>query len=252
MSDWNPDNYLIFKKQRTQPAIDLANRVKEYNPKTIVDIGCGPGNSTVVLKNIFPDADILGIDSSANMINKAKSKHSDICFELCDVNELNGTYDLLFSNACLQWVPEHERLIPRLMNNISPDGILAVQMPMNQDEPLFRIIEKTVSSSKWNFDKAILENNEVLAPDKYFDILSECSNDFDMWENVYYHLMPSHEHMIDWVRSTRLRPYLDVLDDNEKLELESDILSETKNFYPSTASGEVIFKFRRFFFVAHK
>ncbi len=113
MSDWNSTQYLKFKNERTQPAVDLAMRIKN-NPKTIVDIGCGPGNSTSVLRDIFPYADILGIDNSPNMIEKAKAEHPDISFRLCDALSLDGKYDLLFSNACLQWIPDHETLIPSL------------------------------------------------------------------------------------------------------------------------------------------
>lgn len=252
MSDWNPEKYLQFKKQRTQPAIDLANRVRESDPKTIVDIGCGPGNSTAVLKSVFPYADILGIDSSENMIQKAKAEHGDLKFKRCSAEELDGFYDLLFSNACLQWIPDHEILIPRLMRNLTEDGVLAVQMPMNQNEPLFRIIREVAADPKWDFENVQLEKNDVLTPGEYFDILSACSSRFEMWETVYYHAMPSHDSLLDWVRSTRLRPYLDALNDANQAAFENEILNKVKDTYPVTQSGEVILKFRRFFFVAHK
>lgn len=252
MSDWNPEKYLLFKKQRTQPAIDLANRVRNCEPKTVVDIGCGPGNSTVVLKSVFPNADILGIDSSENMIKKASAEHKDLRFQVCDAESLDGEYDLLFSNACLQWIPDHKKLIPQLMKNLRTGGVLAVQMPMNQQEPLFLIIKDVAAEKKWKFEGVHFEQNDTLTPEEYFDILSQYSDSFEMWETIYYHAMPSHEHLIEWVRGTRLRPYLDVLDSKQKEEFENEILTKTKVAYPITASGEVILKFRRFFFVAHK
>lgn len=252
MSDWSPEKYLLFKNQRTQPAIDLAKRVEKYNPKTIADIGCGPGNSSSVLRNIFPNADIIGIDSSESMIGRAKKEYNDIKFTVCGAEELTGTYDLLFSNACLQWIPNHESLIPNLMTKLEENGVLAVQIPMNSDEPLFRIIKEIAADGKWNFENVHFEKNDTLSPQEYFDILSHCSSSFELWETVYYHAMPSHEQLIEWVRGTRLRPYLDVLDEAQKKEFEQDILLKAKSAYPRTASGEVILKFRRFFFIAKK
>lgn len=252
MSDWNPKKYLLFKSQRTQPAIDLAKRVEKYNPKTIVDIGCGPGNSSAVLREVFPNADIIGIDSSESMIDRAKEEYADIKFSICSAESLSGAYDLLFSNACLQWIPDHEKLIPQLMNRLTNKGVLAVQIPMNLDEPLFRIIKDVASDGKWDFESVHFEKNDTLSPKEYFDILSHCSSSFELWETVYYHAMPSHEQLIEWVRGTRLRPYLDVLNEAQKIEFEQDILSKAKAAYPITASGEVVLKFRRFFFVAQK
>lgn len=251
MSDWNPQKYLQFKQQRTQPAIDLANRVVNA-PKSIVDIGCGPGNSTKVLRQQFADADILGIDRSENMISKAQTEHPDIRFSVCTAEELEGKYDLLFSNACLQWIPEHEVLLPSLMQKLNDGGCLAVQVPMNQEEPLFCSIKEVSSNPKWNFENVHFEKNDVLAPSAYYDILSGCSSRFDMWESVYYHSLPSHKHLIDWVRSTRLRPYLDALSDEEKISFEKELFDNVRQKYPLTQSGEVVLKFRRFFFIAYK
>ena len=248
MSDWNPEKYLLFKNQRTQPALDLANRVRSCQAKTVVDIGCGPGNSTAVLKDVFPHAKILRIDNSANMISKAKTQHSGLDFQVCSAEDLTGSYDLLFSNACLQWIPNHETLIPQLMGKLTEHGVLTVQMPMNLNEPLFRIIKAVAAKPKWDFKNVCFERNDTLSPEAYFDILSACSGSFEIWETVYYHAMPSHEHLIEWVRGTRLRPYLDVLNEEQKVEFEQEILSMVRDAYPFTASGEVVLEFRRFFF----
>ncbi|MFR8012660.1 MAG: methyltransferase domain-containing protein [Clostridia bacterium] len=252
MSDWNPEKYLLFQRQRTQPAIDLANRVRDCVPNTIVDIGCGPGNSTEVLRKAFPEAEILGIDSSPSMIERAREKRSDLNFSLCSAVDLDGAYDLLFSNACLQWIPNHRELIPQLMEKLTDQGVLAVQMPMNRGEPLYQIIRAVATESKWDFQKVYFETNDTLAPEEYFDILSQYAGSFEQWETVYYHALPSHEHLIDWVRETRLRPYLAILDDGQKQQFEGEILARVKAAYRPISSGEVILKFRRFFFVAHR
>lgn len=252
MSDWNPEKYLQFKNQRTQPAKDLAARLLESSPGKIVDIGCGPGNSTAILKEMFPRAAVLGVDSSERMIDSAKANYKDISFAVCSAEEIKGSFDLLFSNACFQWIPNHEKLIPSLMQKLNPNGYLAVQMPMNQDEPLFRLIKEAVSESKWNFKNEQLERNDVLSPEEYFNILSHCSSSFDMWETVYYHALPSHKQLIDWVESTRLRPYLSVLNDDDKLLFKQELIDKAAKIYRPTVSGEVILKFRRFFFVARR
>lgn len=252
MSEWNPEAYLKFKQQRTQPALDLARRVQGDDPKTIADIGCGPGNSTATLRNVFPHAKIIGIDNSPSMIEKARASYPETEFLLCDAASLPGTYDLLFSNACLQWIPDHHTLIPHLMTKLNAGGALAVQVPMNGEEPLYRIIREVAAEKKWGFDKIKLETNETLQPNGYFDILGTASNRFDMWETVYTHAMPSHEHLLDWVRSTRLRPYLDALDEESGRAFEGEILRRVREVYPVMQSGEVLLRFRRFFFVAYR
>ena len=252
MSDWNPGKYLLFSEQQTQPARDLANRVRDCGARTVVDIGCGSGNSTAVLRDIFPHARILGIDNSPSMIRKAREQHSGIDFQLCGAEELVGSYDLLFSNACLQWIAGHETLIPQLMGKLTVSGVLAVQLPMNQSEPLFRIIREVAAEPGWGFDSDSFEKNDTLAPEAYFDILSSCSSSFELWETVYYHALPSHEHLLEWVRGTRLRPYLDRLSEGQRPTFEREILSRARDEYPFTASGEVVLKFRRFFFTARK
>ena len=160
MSEWNAEQYLKFKNQRTQPAVDLAKSVMEYKPNSILDVGCGPGNSTSVLNNIFVNARILGVDNSETMIQKASQTYPHIDFKLCDVtSELDNldNYDVIFSNACLQWIPDHKKFIPKLMNKLNSGGALAVQIPMNGQETLFRIMNEVVQDSKWDFPNPILK-----------------------------------------------------------------------------------------------
>ena len=250
MSDWNSTLYLKFKKERTQPAIDLANKVHSYTPNKIVDIGCGPGNSTEIIKTIFPNSDILGIDNSQNMIYRAQKEHPELTFQLCDMNNLHYGYDMFFSNACLQWVPNHTLLLPVLMDKLNDGGILAVQIPMNQDEPLFRIIDDV--ASKWNLKTVSSHFNNTLQPDEYYDILSDCSSNFQIWETIYCHALPSHQALVDWIKGTRLRPYLDTLNDENKLLFENEILNHVIRTYPLRKNGNTLLHFRRFFFIAIK
>ncbi len=255
MSEWSSEQYLKFKEQRTQPAADLAGRIAGYRPGSVLDIGCGPGNSTAVLKGIFPCADILGIDSSEDMIKKAEHTYPDMSFRLCNAareTDKLGKYDVIFSNACLQWIPEHEKFIPCLMEHLNNGGVLAVQMPMNGQEPVMRIMDEAVKEPKWGFAEMGIEANAVLAPSEYFDILSGCARSFDIWETVYYHSMPDAGAMTEWVKGTRLRPYLNALDAVKATELEKEITERAASVYEKRCSGEIIFRFRRFFFTAVK
>ena len=252
MSDWNAESYLKFKKERTQPCIDLAARVRSAAPKTVADLGCGPGNSTAVLKSLFPGAVITGFDNSENMIRSAKENCPDLQFELRSVWDLEQNYDLIFSNACLQWVPDHEKLIPFLFAKLNSGGLLAVQMPMNAEEPLFKIIKETAETSEFDFSSVYFEKNDILKPEAYYDLLSRHTDCFTIWETVYYHTMKDHSQLIDWVRSTRLRPYLSVLNEQEQQRFEQEILERAIKAYPLTENGSIIFRFRRLFFVAQK
>lgn len=253
MSDWNSEQYLKFKTERTQPSIDLVNRINVENPKRIIDIGCGPGNSTAQLKKKYPNAYVLGVDFSPNMIEKAKSDYKDIEFMIFDAtkdfNKLKDKYDIVFSNACIQWVPDHKRLIENMMSILNPNGVLAVQMPAQYEMPMNEIVQIVSHSEKWC--NKISENREFyyLTEEEYFELLSELSTDFSMWKTIYHHNLPSQESIVEWYKSTGLKPYLEQLSNNDRIEFENDILSEVKKSYPLEKYG-VIFRFHRLFFTA--
>jgi len=144
MPEWNAEQYLKYAGERTQPAIDLAARISLEAPERVVDIGCGPGNSTAVLAHRFPGAHILGVDNSEEMIAAAKAAHPGLDFAICDASTeletLDPGFDVAFSNACIQWVPDHPALLRRMLALLRPGGALAIQIPNNFDEPIHRII----------------------------------------------------------------------------------------------------------------
>lgn len=256
--DWDSKQYLKFKAQRTQPAIDLAARLTDFvsEPREIIDIGCGPGNSTRVLKNRFPNAHIIGADSSENMISRAWEDNPDLEFRALDINiigdlsELCGRFDVVFSNACLNWVPNHREVIPKMFGLLRHGGALAVQIPLNYDEPVHQIIARIIETEKWR-DK-IREKRvfHTLKIPEYFDILSGLTDDFEMWQTTYCHRMPSIENIIEWYRSTGIRMYLDALSEQGGEDFIADISTELERECPKRANGEIIFAFPRFFFVA--
>ena len=251
-TEWNSTQYLKFKNQRTQPAMDLVSRLAGMNPKTVIDLGCGPGNSTVLLAEAFPKANIIGIDSSEDMIKKAKSSYPDIQFEKKDVYEILKNYDLIFTNACLQWIPNHEKLIPFLMNHLTEGGTFASQFPMNEAEPLYRIIKEVTSNPKWMFDYEKLDYNGQLTIEEYYNILYACSSEFQIWETKYCHDLESHRALIEWVKGTKIRPFLAQLNDDNKILFETELENNAKCAYPTMQNGHVLFGFNRFFIIAKK
>lgn len=253
--DWNSEQYLKFKTERTQPAIDLVNRINMVNPQKILDIGCGPGNSTEVLFNKYPGAYILGVDKSEEMINTAKMKYPDLHFKICDVStdlaQLDSDFDIVFSNACIQWVPDHRHLLRNLLDLLNENGVLAVQIPMNFNEPIHKAIGEPISSEKWK--QYFIEPRifYTLSQNEYYDLLSEISKEFFIWETVYYHVMKSHRDILEWYRGTGLRPYLHTLNDAHKTEFESELMEILIQRYPRQKNGDIIFRFPRFFFIAY-
>lgn len=184
------------------------------------------------------------------MIQKARTEYPDIQF--CDALSLDGRYDLLFSNTCLQWIANHDILIPALMQKLNDGGVLAVQIPMNGEEPLFRLIEEIAQEPKWGLRDISLQSSKTLKVKEYFNILQGCSSSFDMWEVKYYHSLPDHKSLVEWVEGTRVRPYLDHLNETQSEKFENEIMERSKEFYPVMKSGKVILGFRRFFFTAVK
>lgn len=256
MADWNSAQYLRFKLQRTQPAIDLAAKISAENPLEIIDIGCGPGNSTRVLKNRFPNANVTGADSSENMLEAARRENPDCKFIFLDasgdLSELAGKFDVVFSNACIQWVPDHEKLLPSLFSLLKKGGTLAVQIPVNFDEPIHKIIGEITSSEKW---RAHFPNPRIfytLTEGEYFDIISRLTDDFEMWKTIYCHRMAGVESIIEWYKSTGLKPYLDALSEADTDEFINDVKARVEKAYPIRENGEIIFNFPRFFFTAKR
>ena len=254
MPDWDSAQYLKFGSQRTQPARDLAARLPAENPVEVLDVGCGPGNSTEVLAKRYPGARILGIDSSPEMVTAASHCHPDLEFRLCDAGrelaQLDRQFDVVFSNACIQWIPDHPMLLKNLLGLLKKDGVLAVQVPMNHQEPVHRVIGEITARERWNKRIGKARIFHQLTPEGYFDLLAKLSPVFDIWQTTYFHRMRSHEDILEWYRGTGLRPYLAQLSDEERPDFEREILAELRRAYPKQENGEIIFRFPRLFFIA--
>ena len=256
MADWNPSLYLQYGAERTRPAAELLARIPLDDVATLADLGCGPGNSTHVLRRRYPGAYILGTDSSENMISRARQSYPQESWQVLSApggfRRLPRDFDLVFSNACIQWIPRHTTLVPAMMELLKPGGTLAVQVPMNFHEPVHQIIGTVVHSAKWS---GLLPSKRIfhtLPPEEYYALLSGISPSFSIWQTIYYHSMDSVEDILDWYRGTGLRPYLEQLPAEKKEEFEKDIRTLLRQKYPMQENGRIIFRFPRFFFTAVK
>ncbi len=256
MNDWNPQQYLKFKSERTQPSIDLVARIMVNDPETIIDIGCGPGNSTQILRRRWPNADIVGLDSSQKMIEKAREDYPSQKWMVGDAADLDTSqkYDIVFSNATLQWVPEHDVLVPRLFNRVNKNGVMAVQVPANNESAIHKALLSVARSQKWKgytsgCEKLLTYHNV----DYYYNVLVSLTDNFDIWETTYYHVLESHAALLEWYSSTGMKPFLERLpDDGARAEFGKEILMKCKSFYPVQTDGKILYPFKRLFFTANK
>ncbi len=256
MPNWNPDQYLKFARERTQASVDLASRIEVGSPRSVIDIGCGPGNSTRVLQEKWPDAHFSGLDNSDKMIAKAKSDFPDVEWITDDIrfHKFTTEYDVVFSNAALQWVPDHKELIPALFEIVKAGGALAVQVPADQDSPIRRSLLSASSREKWSkYTSGCERMINYRTSEYYYDIITRLSRRFDLWETVYYHILDSQAALIEWYKGTAMRPFLESLpDDASRREFENDVLAGCKDQYEFRKDGKVLYPFKRIFFVAYK
>lgn len=255
MSDWQPNLYLEFGKERTQPSIDLVTRIDYDNPKRLIDIGCGPGNSTAVLHARWARAEIVGLDNSPAMIDKARHKYPAIdwiCADATDDLKELGKFDIVFSNAAIQWMPAQDRLLSKLFGLLGEGGLLAIQVPCTKDMPIHAELEKLAASDKWKYRFAsAVTAHSIYPPEYYYSILRGLTAEIDLWETRYFHIMKTHNDIVKWYSSTGLRPYLDCInEDTLAAEFLLEFESAIRNAYHTQPDGNILFPFTRIFFIA--
>lgn len=256
VKNWNAALYMKFGRERTQPSIDLAARLPDPAPAKAIDLGCGPGNSTKVLRDRFPMARIVGADVSDSMVAAAREACPDLTFLRCDLatelDSLETGWDVVFSNACIQWVPDHPRLLPGMFGLLAPGGTLAVQVPVNESEPVHRIIGETAASAKWRDRFVTRRIFHTLPAAGYHELLGSLTGEYEIWETVYHHVLDSHEEILEWYRGTGLRPWLEQLPEDLCPAFERDILAGLVENYPKLSDGRVVFRFPRLFMTARR
>lgn len=261
MRDWNPALYSRFEDERTRPAAELLARVAFEAPARVVDLGCGPGNSTELLLQRYPQAQVVGLDNSPAMIAAARDRLPSgewprARFELADAAtwQPDAPQDIIYANATLQWLPEHEQLFPRLFAQLAPSGVLAVQMPDNLDEPSHRLMRETAAEPR--FASHVGDANKVrariLPAEGYYDLLAREASTIDIWRTTYQHVMGSAADIVQWVRATGLKPFVEALPDALQPEFIGAYLRRIDQAYPARVDGKRLLAFPRLFIVARK
>ncbi len=260
MDSWNAKIYSQFLDLRTRPARDLLSAIPDsFQPETVYDLGCGPGNSTILLKNRWPHAKIIGLDSSPDMLKEAKTLYPDIHFIQDDIAHFvpQKKIDCIFANASLQWLNEHETLIPKLLQCLNPDGMFGIQMPNNFHAPSHQIIIKILQgNTAWqpflkSLHYGILTESFYKLP-WYYDLLTNAgATSLQLWETEYFQEMSSYQEIFAWVKGTGLRPIFSTMDTKSQTEFSEKYISAISQAYPLQINNKILLSFRRVFMIGH-
>lgn len=249
---WDPTLYSAFAAPRARPALDLLARVTLEEPRHVVDLGCGTGNITRLLATRWPEAQVYGVDSSAEMLTAAAAAPSSIRWTQAGIDTWTPeqTPDLLFSNAALHWLDDHATLLPRLIRYLAPGGVLAVQVPHNHYAASHTVMAETAAAGPWAERLApLVRSFPVEEPAFYYDLLAPLATSIDIWETEYLHVLEGDEPVVRWTMGTALRPVLAALTDAEREDFLAAYGQRIAQAYPRRHDGHTLFPFRRLFMV---
>jgi trans-aconitate 2-methyltransferase len=252
---WSAAQYTKFENERSRPVRDLLAHLSNTSVAQAVDIGCGPGNSTELLQQRFPDATVAGLDSSADMIAAARKRLPSLHFDIGDISRWvagDGTFDVILANAVLQWVPDHAALFPALLSRLSPGGSLAVQMPNTLEEAASRLMREIAADGPWSQRLAGLASARVIrhSADWYYRLSRESGSAVDVWITTYLHPLAGAAAVVEWFKGSGLRPYLAALDAAEQSEFVARYRAAVAQAYPAQPDGTLLLPFPRLFIVA--
>ncbi len=250
---WDPEQYLTFADHRLRPAVELLARVPAAAPARVVDLGCGAGNVTALLRARWPDAQISGLDNSDSMLARARATGLDCEWENADIATWRPDYpvDLLFSNAALQWLGGHETLFPRLAESVAPGGWLAIQIPDNREETAHSLVVETALDGPWRPTlEPILRLAPILSAAGYYDMLMANAKSVDVWHTRYLQVLEGENPVVEFIKGSRLRPLLDALPEPERSAFETEYARRVAAAYPRQRNGKTLFPFLRLFMVA--
>lgn len=254
MADWNPALYSRFEDERTRPARELLARVALEAPRLVYDLGCGPGNSTELLTGRWPDAEVIGTDNSEAMLASARKRLPGVAFEFSDIASWQPARapDVIYANASLQWVLDHAGVFPRLFDALAPGGVLAVQMPDNLDEPSHRLMREVASQPRFAeiIGDASAVRSRILPSSGYYDLLAPKAGNVDVWRTEYQHRMETPASIVEWLRSTGLKSFVDPLPGELQTSFLADYEQRIAQAYPARADGKRLLAFPRLFIVA--
>ena len=254
MEDWSARQYLKFEDERTRPPRDLLAQVPLERPRLVVDLGCGPGNSTELLVERYPQSEVIGLDSSPDMLRKARERLPQCTFVEGDIATFTADprADLLFANASFQWIPDHPRALRRLLEGLPPGGVLAVQMPDNTREPSHVLQREVAASGPWadNPEVKAASRPDLPSPDFYYDLLQPVCSRIDIWHSIYNHVMAGPQAIVEWFKGSSLQPYLSPLAPAERQQFLAALEEKLAVAYTPRVDGKVLLRFPRLFIVA--
>ena len=256
---WNPAQYLKFSDHRLRPALDLVARVPLADPRHIYDLGCGSGHITRLLADRWPAADVVGMDNSPQMLAKARASPSRVRWEQGDLAHWQpaASPSLLFSNAVIQWLPDHRTLIPRLWSLLPAGGCMAVQAPLSWDQASHRLMRETLANGGTSGSplgsaelRQAVDNRWLHEPRFYYDLLATHAAHIEVWTSEYLHALTGADPVLEWVTATSMRPILAGLGDADRATFLSTYGERLRRAYPRRPDGITLYPFRRLFFVA--
>lgn len=258
MATWDSKQYLRFERERAQACIDLVHRIDLEAPRQIVDLGCGTGSSTAILKRRWPASEVTGVDSSVEMLEAARTSDPSVEWVHDDLESWrpDRSFDLVFSNAALQWLPDHQEVIPRLWEWVAPGGALAFQVPASGGarERWLEALRATMAEDEWRGRlHGDPPEDSVLSLKEYYDLLSRSARRIEAWDTEYCHVLNEPTAVVEWTKGTALRPVLGTLASSEE---ERNFLrsyrKHVERAYPREPDGRVLFPFLRRFVVAYR
>jgi len=253
---WDPSKYLEFAGPRLQPAVDLLARVPLADPAVVYDLGCGAGNVTRLLARRWPEAMVTGVDASEAMLAAAAGASPGVTWVRADLRSWRSSSaprpaDLVFSNAALHWLDDHAGLFPRLLRELRPGCVLAVQMPRNHQAPSHTEMVAAAREGPWRDRLApVLRQRPVAEPAVYYDLLAPHAGRLDLWETEYLHVLEGEHPVVEWTRGSALKPLLDALAEPERSAFLAAYAERIARAYPRRPDGRTLFPFRRLFLLA--
>jgi len=254
MADWSATQYLKFEDERTRPPRDLIAQIPLARAERVIDLGCGPGNSTELLVARYPDAEVIGLDSSPDMLRQARERLPKCAFIQADLASWTPPErtNLLFANASFQWLPDHQAVLRRMLQALPPGGVLAVQMPDNMNEPALALMINVAGRGPWAGNPALAAAARAALPrpETYYDLLEPLCARLDIWHTIYNHVMGGPGAIVEWFKGSALRPYLSALDPSMCDDFLAVYLEAIKQHYRARHDGRVLLPFPRVFIVA--
>lgn len=254
MTVWDPGAYARFWAERRRPAVDLLARLDlDPAPQHILDLGCGPGTITTLLAERWPGAEVTGVDSSPQMLAEARALLPSVTWVEGDLAGFEPAVapDLVFTNAALHWVPDHEMLLPRLLGLVAPGGTLAWQVPDGWDDPSHTIAWALAAESPWaDRITPTIDPHPLLTPAAYLDLLLPRAAEVDLWTTTYHHVLDGPDPVVAWYRGSFLRAFLSGLPDDEADAFVAEYARRVALAYPVRPDGRTVLPFRRVFAIA--